>query len=171
MTIDTSYATGTSGYGTSPTQSSSTLDSQAFLDLLVAQLRNQDPSSPMDSSQMMAQSTQLATMERLVELSDTSREAFALQMRAAAAALVGQKVTWTDAEGVEQTGVVSGVSYRGAVPTVTVGDQEIPLDQVATVTAGSTRTGTGTGEGDGPGAVDPITPPEAIDPIEDPVPA
>lgn len=63
------------------------------------------------------------------------------------------------------------MSYRGAVPTVTVGDQEIPLDQVATVTAGSTRTGTGTGEGDGPGAVDPITPPDAIDPIEDPVPA
>lgn len=142
MSIDTTYATAATGYGaTSATSApSGTLDQQAFLELLVAQLRNQDPSSPMDSSQLMAQTTQLATMERLVELSDTSRESFALQMRVAGAALVGQTVSWTDAEGTVHTGVVDAVSYAGAVPVVTVGDEEIPLDQVGTVTRTSAPT-------------------------------
>ena len=111
------------------------LDKEAFMNLLVAQLRNQDPSSPMDTSQMMAQTTQLTTMEKLVELSDTQRESFALQMRTSAAALVGQQVTWTDDDGVDQTGTVSNVSYAGPVPTVTVGDKSIPLDAVSSVSA------------------------------------
>src|SRR3954454_2226963 len=80
------------------------LDKEAFMNLLVAQLRNQDPSSPMDTSQMMAQTTQLSTMEKLTELADTQRESFALQMRMAAASLVGQQVTWTDADGADRTG-------------------------------------------------------------------
>ena len=116
------------------------LDKEAFMNLLVAQLRNQDPSSPMDTSQMMAQTTQLTTMEKLVELSDTQRESFALQMRMAAASLVGQQVTWTDDAGTDHTGSVASVSYAGPVPTVKVGDQDIALDAVSSVTASSTNT-------------------------------
>ena len=137
MTIDvSSFGAARAATGTTTTTSASNgdLDKQAFLDLLVAQLRNQDPSSPMDSSQLMAQTTQLTTMEKLVELSDTSRESFALQMRMAAASLVGQQVTWTDADGGGHTGTVSGVSYAGSVPTVTVGDQTVALDAVSSVT-------------------------------------
>ena len=53
-------------------------DKEVFLNLLVAQLRNQDPSSPMDTTEMMSQSSQLASMEKLTELTDTGRESFAL---------------------------------------------------------------------------------------------
>ncbi|WP_421732356.1 flagellar hook assembly protein FlgD [Cellulomonas sp.] len=140
MTIDVSSfgaaraATSTSTGTAAGTAANGELDKQAFLDLLVAQLRNQDPSSPMDSSQLMAQTTQLTTMEKLVQLSDTSRESFALQMRMAAASLVGQQVTWADADGGGHTGTVSGVSYAGSVPTVTVGDQTVALDAVSSVT-------------------------------------
>lgn len=139
MSIDTSFSSmytgATSANGTSPAAPTKDLDKQAFLNLLVTQLRNQDPSSPMDSSQLMAQTTQLTTMEKLVELSDTSRESFALQMRMAAAGLVGQQVSWTDADDVVRTGTVSGVSYAAGVPTVTVGDQTVALDAVASITA------------------------------------
>src|SRR4051794_736361 len=139
MSIDTSFSSvhtaATSANGTAAADPKKELDKQAFLNLLVAQLRNQDPSSPMDSSQLMAQTTQLTTMERLVEISDTSRESFALQMRMAAAGLVGQQVTWTDADAVVRTGTVSGVSYAGGVPTVTVGDQTLALDAVSSVAA------------------------------------
>jgi len=140
LSIDTSYTAAATAPGTTTTTAAGNgdLDKQAFLDLLVAQLRNQDPSNPMDSSQLMAQTTQLTTMERLIELSDTSRESFALQMRMAAASLVGQQVTWTDAEGASHSGTVSGVSYAGAVPTVTVGDKTVALDAVSAVTAPGT---------------------------------
>lgn len=140
MSIDASaiYAAPASSTGSTTSAAKNTLDSQAFLNLLVAQLANQDPSSPMDTNDLMAQTTQLATMEQLTELTSTSREGFALQMRMAAAGLVGQQVTYTDAEGVTQTGVVSSVSYRTSVPTVMVGDAEVSLDSVATVTAPGT---------------------------------
>jgi flagellar basal-body rod modification protein FlgD len=135
MSIDTSFLGGTSATtGTAGTTATKELDKQAFLDLLVAQLRNQDPSSPMDTSQMMQQTTQLSVMESLQELTATQREAFALQMRTSAAQLVGQQVTWTDADGAAHAGVVSSVSYAGSVPTVKVGDDDVALDAVASVT-------------------------------------
>lgn len=115
-----------------------TLDKQAFLGLLIAQLSNQDPSSPMDSDSLMTQTTQMASMEALTELSTTQRESFALQMRANAAALVGQQVSYTGADGKTVSGVVAGVSYAGSVPTVTVGEDEIPLDAIATIRSAST---------------------------------
>lgn len=140
MSIDASaiYSAPASATGQTASTAKNTLDSQAFLNLLVAQLANQDPSSPMDTNDLMAQTTQLATMEQLTELTATSREGFALQMRMAAAGLVGQQVTYTDAEGKTQTGIVSSVSYKTAVPTVMVGDTEVSLDAVATVTTPGT---------------------------------
>ncbi|RYV50017.1 flagellar hook assembly protein FlgD [Pengzhenrongella frigida] len=114
--------------------SSGTMDKQAFLELLVTQLRNQDPSSPMDSNALMAQTTQMASMEALTELSTTSRESFALQMRVAATAMVGQNVSYTS--GTETlTGAVTSVSFAGSVPMVTVGGKEIPLDSISTISA------------------------------------
>jgi len=149
MSIDTSYAqhgasrTTADGASAAAPADGSTLDKQAFLELLVTQLRYQDPTSPMDTSQLMAQTTQLTTMERLVELSDTQRESFALQMRSSAAALVGQEVRWEDEDGTSHTGVVTGVSYASAVPTVRVGDVDLRLDAIAAVTTpGTTPTPT-----------------------------
>jgi len=55
-------------------------------------------------------------------------------MRAAAATLVGKNVSYSDGTKTI-TGVATGVSYAGSVPTVTVGGKEVPLDSIATVTA------------------------------------
>ncbi len=62
MSIDVSYITNSRTDATSSTATPPTkeLDKDTFLKLLVAQLSNQDPSSPpMDTSDMMAQTTQL----------------------------------------------------------------------------------------------------------------
>ncbi|MGV8968429.1 MAG: flagellar hook assembly protein FlgD [Cellulomonas sp.] len=114
--------------------SKGTMDKQAFLELLVTQLRNQDPSSPMDSNALMAQTTQMASMESLTELSTTSRESFALQMRVAAAAMVGQNVSY--ANGAETlTGAVTSVSFAGSTPMVTVGGKQVPLDSISAISS------------------------------------
>jgi len=129
-------AAGASLYAATPVRTpKQTLDSETFMSLLVAQLRNQDPSSPMDTNQMIAQTTQLAMMEKLTALSTTADENFSLQMRTAAAALVGQNVTYTDAAGASVTGIASAVSYAGSVPQVTVGTASVALDAISGVTA------------------------------------
>jgi flagellar basal-body rod modification protein FlgD len=87
----------------------------------------------MDTSQMMAQTTQLGMMESLTELQASSREQFALQMRMASADLVGQQVSWTDATGATKSGVVESVDYSGSVPALKIGTEKIALDAVASV--------------------------------------
>jgi flagellar basal-body rod modification protein FlgD len=112
-----------------------TMDSEVFMSLLVTQLRNQDPSSPMDTNQMIAQTTQLAMMEKLTALAATNDENFSLQMRMAAASLVGQEVSYADKDGKTVTGVATSVSYAGPVPQVTVGGKEIALDAISGITS------------------------------------
>lgn len=146
MSIDVSYLTAdrtaassaTSPSGAAAPTDKTQLDSKAFLQLLIAQLKNQDPSSPMDTSAMMTQTTQMSTMQSLTELTTNAQDQFALQMRVAAATLVGRDVTWNDPSGTAQQGVVSAVSYTSTVPTLRVGTTDVSLDAVRTVTPSST---------------------------------
>ena len=58
-----------SGLGAPTAESSSgPLDPASFMRLLVAQIRNQDPLQPMDTTAMMTQLTQLTQVERLVAI-------------------------------------------------------------------------------------------------------
>ncbi len=104
-----------------------------FMNLLVAQLRNQDPSSPMDTNQMISQTTQLATMEKLTSMDKVALENFSLQMRTAAAAMIGQTVSWLDKDGTTKSGIAESVSFASGVPVVKVGEVNIPLDQISGV--------------------------------------
>jgi flagellar basal-body rod modification protein FlgD len=46
------------------------MDKDAFLQLLVAQMKNQDPSSPMDNNQFINQSAAFSSLEQLINLSE-----------------------------------------------------------------------------------------------------
>lgn len=137
MSIDPVSATGGSSlYATAPTAApKQTMDSNMFMSLLVTQLQNQDPSSPMDTNQMIGQTTQLAMMEKITEMTTTSQENFSLQMRTSAAALVGKQVTYTGTDGGTVTGLASAVSYAGPVPQITIDGKTVALDAVSGVTA------------------------------------
>lgn len=111
-----------------------TMDANVFMTLLVAQLKNQNPSAPMDTNQMMAQTIQLSMMEKMTELTSNSKEGFSLQMRSAAAQLIGHSVGYTLADGTTGTGVASSVSFAGAVPAVKIGDLSVPLDSITGLT-------------------------------------
>ncbi|MEL5990606.1 flagellar hook capping FlgD N-terminal domain-containing protein [Microbacterium phosphatis] len=111
------------------------LDADVFLQLLVTQLKNQDPSSPMNTNEMITQSTQLATMEQLTALSTTANETFALTMRQTAADLVGRQATYLDADDVAKSGIVTSVSFASATPQVMFGDVAVPLDKVSGIVA------------------------------------
>jgi flagellar basal-body rod modification protein FlgD len=135
-TAATATATAATGiYTAAPVRDpKQTLDSDVFMQLLVTQLRNQDPSSPMDTNQMIAQTTQLSMMEKMTELATTSTEDFALQMRIAAAGIIGKQVSYLDATGASITGTATSVSFAGAVPVVTVGGKDIDLDLISGIT-------------------------------------
>lgn len=129
-------ATGLTTGATAPAAArKQTLDSEVFLKLLVAQLSNQDPSSPMNTNEMIAQTTQLASMEQLTALGTTASESFALNMRQVAAALIGHDAQYTDPDGTARSGRVVSVSFGGPVPLITIGDAVIPLDSISGLSA------------------------------------
>ena len=142
MTIDAVAAASNASSYVAPASRtpSQAMDSEVFMSLLVTQLQNQDPSSPMDTNEMIAQTTQLAMMEKLTEMATASEEGFSLQMRTSAAALVGQTVTYTQSDGTEITGTATSVSFADAVPQVTVNGEPVALDVISGVVTPATVT-------------------------------
>ncbi|GAB3598212.1 flagellar hook capping FlgD N-terminal domain-containing protein [Angustibacter peucedani] len=122
------------------TKDKSSLDKDAFLKLLVAQLKYQDPSKPVDSSEFMAQTAQFTQVEKLEQMAKDSTAALSLQQGLAASSLVGKPISWVDAEGASHQGVVQSATFGGSLtaePTVTVGGQVVPLSQITTVRSGA----------------------------------
>jgi flagellar basal-body rod modification protein FlgD len=117
------------------------MDSQMFLQLLVTQLKEQDPDSPMDSNAMITQTSQLASMQALTSLQTTDQNNFSLQQRTSAAELIGKTASYLDSGGNTQSGLVSAVNFSGTTPTLTIGDQSVDF---STVTGLTTATSTST---------------------------
>src|SRR3954452_10027598 len=119
--------------GTTAADNKSTLDKDAFLKLLVAQLRYQDPSKPVDSSEFMAQTAQFTQVEKLDEMAANSTAALSLQQGLAASSMVGKAISWVDAEGPSHSGTATSATFGGSMtaePTLLVGDEKVPLSQV-----------------------------------------
>lgn len=137
MIFPLSAVPGASTTGTSSPAASATsqLDQDTFLKLMVAQLRNQDPMNPTDSSEFLAQTAQFTSLEKLGKVADQSEQSFSAQMAFGASSLVGRTVTYTDAGGKEATGSVSSVRFGPSGPLLGVGDAEVALSQVVTVKA------------------------------------
>lgn len=136
MPIDSVTGAGSAGGATGTATATTrtpvqTMGSEVFMSLLVAQLKNQDPSSPMDTTQMIEQTTQLSMMEKLTQLAEDSTTARDTQVRAASAALVGQTVSYRAADGSTATGTVDGVTYagsdtqKGEDPTLSIGGTRV----------------------------------------------
>ncbi|WP_460772455.1 flagellar hook capping FlgD N-terminal domain-containing protein [Microbacterium sp. GXF7504] len=123
------------GSTTEATARKTTLDAEVFLKLLVTQLSNQDPSSPLNTNEMIAQTTQLASMEQLTSLTSTTSEAFALSMRQTAASLIGKQAQYIDEDGSTKSGLVASVSFSTGVPTINIGGTAIRLDAVTGLAA------------------------------------
>jgi flagellar basal-body rod modification protein FlgD len=116
-----------------PASGKQTLDGDAFLKLLVAQLRYQDPSHPTDSAQFMAQTAQFTQVQMLQKLEDDQQKMLSVQLMQSASAMVGRTVSYTKADGTEGTGVVSAATV-GTSPTLRVGTDDVPLSSVTKVT-------------------------------------
>lgn len=119
--------------GGTTTGTSGSNDKQMFLELMVAQLRYQDPLNPTDSGEFLAQSAQFTALEKMQAVADQTAMLASTQLAFGASSLIGKKVQWSDADGVLQSGVVTGATFGASGPTLTVGEEEIPLFNITSV--------------------------------------
>lgn len=113
---------------TSSIASASSLQSQ-FLNLLITQLKNQDPTNPMDSNQMTAELAQFSQLEQLENLSSQFSDVLSTTQKSYANSLVGKTVTYsvTDSSGNSSyaSGVVNAVNMKDSSSiSLLVGDSE-----------------------------------------------
>jgi flagellar basal-body rod modification protein FlgD len=125
---------------TKAAENNTQLDSDAFLKLLVAQLKYQDPSKPTDSNEMMAQSAQFTMVQRLEDMAKSTASTLGIEQGMAASSLVGKSVSWLDPDGTTRTGTVSSASFGGATASEPIlkvastnGTSSVQLSQVTAV--------------------------------------
>lgn len=124
---------------TSPTSTTSTSSSNAssasaaslnydsFLKLFMAELQNQDPTSPMDTTTQMSQLASFSQVEQQVKINTNLSSLISQSMIGQAGNLIGKTVT--DADG--NSGVVKSIS-------VATDSSTSSLTLTATLTSGST---------------------------------
>jgi flagellar basal-body rod modification protein FlgD len=110
-----------------------TVDYDAFLKLLVAQLQNQDPTKPMDSTEFIAQLASFSNVEQSIKANTKLDSLITSLALTQADGLIGKAVTSSDGK---TSGVVDSVRIisGGAVAVLTSG-KEIPLEAGITVKA------------------------------------
>lgn len=121
-------ASGTTPAQASVAQSLGQMDSEAFLKLLVAQMRYQNPMAPTDGAAMLQQTAQFTQVETLKELAAAQKELVSYHQASVASSLVGKEVTAVTDDGTEVTGVVEAVRFASAGPVLRIGELELPLD-------------------------------------------
>ena len=143
-----------------------TLSIESYFKLLSAQLANQDMTSPMDNSEMMAQMTQMAMVQSLGTMTTNMKQEMALTKTSYLAGLIGKEVSAKVPEAEqkanpdapkEKSGVIASVNLTGDEPSFRLqGDvTDYPLESLLMVrqagaasessTTGSAVTVTGTG--------------------------
>ena len=121
---------------------------QSFLSLLTTQLKNQDPTSPLDTNQFTQQITQMTGVEQQL-LSNQLLQQLVTQQTGvgAAAGLIGDKVTATNPDGSSSpiSGTVSGVTQSNGKTMLTIGSQQVPITALTSVTSNANPTSAAAG--------------------------
>lgn len=105
----------------------------AFMKLLLAQLRYQDPLKPMDDTDFIAQLAQLNTLEQLERLNESFEGFMEQQNLMRGAELIGRTVSAMMEGGGTVEGIVSAVKVRYGEVILVVDGTEVSLRSVSAV--------------------------------------
>lgn len=120
------------------------VDVSQFLNLMIAELQNQDPMNPMDNTQMVQQVSQIQQIGATNKLSNTLAALQLGQNLSTASSLIGKQVTALSDDGSDIQGVVDRVTVEvdSADSSKTslkghIGDSSFDLGNVRQVEAAS----------------------------------
>jgi flagellar basal-body rod modification protein FlgD len=137
----TSGSTSSSSSSSTASTTSSSGDlsgTDTFLKLLVAQLQNQDPSSPMDDSTFITELAQFNSVEQMININTSVQQETASTQADEAISLMGKSVTYTSTpsgggSSTSALGTVTGVQITSSGVDVVIGGQNVELSKVTAV--------------------------------------
>lgn len=126
-------------------QSTQNLDKGAFMKLLVSQLENQDPLSPVTNEDFVAQLATFSSLEQLEGLNQNVVGMIALNQSNAllsqftqSSSLIGKTISWQDFDTQEShTGTVESVKIVDGLAVLRIDGKDVPLATVTEVLGGT----------------------------------
>lgn len=110
------------------------LDKDAFLLIMIEQLKNQDPTSPMDSDKFISQMAQFTTLEQLTNLNKQFTDMLHMQQMNQGAAIIGNPVSLVDGEDIVAGTVEKLLITKDAVKVV-INGTAYDINSITTVEA------------------------------------
>jgi len=112
------------------------LGKDAFLKILLAQIKNQDPLNPTDGSAMIAQLAQFSTLEQLQNLNTGMQQLLQNQMLGDFSSVIGRVVLYQGDNGVAKQGVVESMLWRGRESLLRINSELVPLSKLLEIGEG-----------------------------------
>jgi len=110
------------------------LDKDSFLKLLVAELRHQDPTQPMNDREFISQMAQFSSLEQMSNMNQAIERLVLRSQSGEAFSLIGKEVEAVDFASQQLVrGVASGVVYRQDGVKIIVGSTEVSLNDIHAV--------------------------------------
>lgn len=110
------------------------LDQESFLQLLVAQLQNQNPLEPMSNFEFIGQVAQFSTLDQITALNATLSGLVEFTALGQLASMIGKEATVVDAAaGISVTGIISAVTLENGAPRVIINGQAYSLDLITRI--------------------------------------
>jgi flagellar basal-body rod modification protein FlgD len=129
--ISNTYQTSAAGNNAKVSSSTGTsLDSNQFMQILMAQLTHQNPLEPMDSNQMMSQFSQLNSLQELKDIHTAMDNVSVTNQTTYLTSLIGKKVKVNRPDGKVLEGVVDGVLSDKDNPQILIGTERVDLTDV-----------------------------------------
>ncbi len=136
----TDGTSGTTNWGVKFEEDDKAVKVDDFLNLMVAQLQNQDFMNPVDDTQYVTQLAQFATMQQMQELASYQKTNYAIS-------LVGKNITAAKfgvaGNLIKETGVIQKVSLVDNSYEVTVNGKNFTLDQIMEINDNKTGSSSG----------------------------
>lgn len=128
-------------FGGAGTQATKELGKDAFMSLLVEQLRNQDPLQPTTNEKFIAELASFSSLEQMEQLNENLVGMVILQQSNAllsqlteGSALLGKQVRYFDqASQSAKEGAVDSVKIKDGLALLNIGGRDIPLTDVTEV--------------------------------------
>ena len=111
MTVDMTTTIPTGANSTTTSTSKTAVDYQSFLKLLIAEMKNQDPTKPMDSTQYVAQLATFSQVEQSVQTNTKLDQIMQSSALSQADAIIGRSITSADGK---TTGIVASVTLASS---------------------------------------------------------
>jgi flagellar basal-body rod modification protein FlgD len=106
-----------------------------FLNLMITQLRNQNPLEPLDNNQMASQLAQLSQLEQTEQMNSTFKDVLLLTEAKYAASLMGKQVSWLPkGQTYPLSGRVTAVEQSGGEVHLRIGNDTVAVKDVLSIT-------------------------------------